>query len=223
MSGFSSWLACTCLLEIEPMLKWADTATSVYSYIERWLYFGRSPRVEIFHNGHVIKPPGKRVHPGWSVAVPSQPLITSTKHPGHANALAFHLRSMLLLALLLDVTPRCTFRAFFHFVSLVVQRRTSNLPRYVNCAYFLPRRWNIALQGLISRLISREFVHNYERAWKYSADDGCIFTLLIHREVFEDKIKAIYKAISLGTKHGEKKWFDMKSGMTSPVPSLAFT
>lgn len=48
------------------------------------------------------------------------------------------------------------------------------------------------------------------------------FLLLIHREVFEDKIKAIYKAISLETKHGEKKWFDMKSGMTSPVPSLAF-
>lgn len=172
MSGFSSWLACTCFLEIEPMLKWADTATSVYSYIERWLYFGRSPRVEIFHNGHVIKPPGKRVHPGWSVAVPSQPLIISTKHPGHANALAFHLRSM-LLALLLDAR----FVSYSILFLSLCRERTSNLPRYVNCAYFLPQRWNIALQGLISRLISREFVHNYERAWKYSADDGCIFVV----------------------------------------------
>lgn len=47
----------------------------------------------IFHNGHVIKPPGKRVvNLGCEVLLfPPQPLITSTKHPGHANALAFYL------------------------------------------------------------------------------------------------------------------------------------
>lgn len=87
---FSSWLACTCLLEIEPMLKWADTATSPLHGLQ--LYRKVAVFRPIFHNGHVIKPPGKRVHPGCEVLLfPPQPLITSTKHPGHANALAFHL------------------------------------------------------------------------------------------------------------------------------------
>ena len=152
MSGFSSWSgACTCLLEIELDVEVARHG-NLGLYRKLRSYFGPSFPRQIFHNGRRGYQTALNVQLASSVAVPSQPLIISTKHRGHANALAFHRRVSSMHRPLY-----CTlelFRALIHFV-FSSKRTTAS---FIDCIYIQAREQDKIRGEFLEKLFVSIFI-----------------------------------------------------------------